>query len=213
MPDLRLATLMLALTPALTSALTPAWAAAADCPTPEDMKTGVYLHFDDGDYSRYVQVGESYVQEDEFIAGEGLDYRIISHLGVYPVDEHDVMALGLPDPDTRLTTKFGVPEAELPKPVEGLDWHGENRLVYNDGVEEKELMHVVVGPQKTIRLGDCTYEALPLSISYEWPETEETMVQLSHYLPAFGISLLLSTKYNDEPTDSYTHTALSTSAP
>jgi hypothetical protein len=170
-------------------------AARADCPTGDDMATGVEVTFANGDRTALRALGAGMVEVAEYYAWAPEGRRYFAYLGLYVTDEGAVLPDGTLDPASRITTTYPVPVEDMPLPTaETPQWEGtvNRRPVTTDPdiVIPPDAYHIRFAAMDPVVIGDCTYAAVAVGESLR-PDQPDQKDQYSYYLPDLGAGFII----------------------
>ena len=174
--------------------------ALADCPTADDLATGIRVTETTGDYSTYRDAGDGVVEVTISFEGEDTALNQLAR-GVYVLrlasTEDDVLILS-----SVIASDYGMAPADLPLPAPNTENSFEVRSTSFDWSGTETQTHRW-GADKTVTIGDCTWRAIPGTLDYE---TElETWSETVLFLPDLGLGLLTSiTDANETQTFTFT---------
>lgn len=165
-------------------------AAQTSCPT-ADMLDGQGIRFtqDNGDYEIHRMASNGAIQQNTYFGGdESLNY--LAH-GVHVLQLSSIED-GRIIPDSLWQFVFEEPIADLPAPVAGGTWSTRTTQVQ---IGETTIEHVRHrwGATTQYTMGNCTLDAIPVSVKYtsrEYDHIEEAL-----YFPDLGTAIL--TAYSD----------------
>ena len=186
----------------LTVLQTAPMALAAECPTRDTLATGIRFTLASGETETFRTTAEGLV-ESLFEGPEQPANRVLLGRGVYLLELIGVDS-GIPDPDSRTTYSYPVKPAEMPLPEPGGRW-SVTAAVLDMGELRSETQVYEFGPAATAGFGACSYEMIPVTITY--PGDDSSNTDLLHYFPALGLSYLAESKY-DGNLDRYDYIAI-----
>lgn len=165
--------------------------ALADCPTSrEDVRDGIYVHFD-GYAMRFQLRQDGSMEEVETYFDGSSTLRFITYGGVFVTDSWE-MEGGRIIAETHHETRFSVPMDQVPDLTVGMVWTGSAETDFADGTSSQEAITVSAGQPTVLTLGACSYDALHISIQHLEPGAAEPHVDQQLYLPDLGIAIYLS---------------------
>ncbi len=185
--------LSLGLTAALAAAPLPL---LAECLTQGDLAKGLRATYLDGSVVDYRSGGQDVVEVTEIPdpkAPQALRFR--SRYGIYDLSAQGLMQ-GVPQAGQVLDYTYSDPEgAEPPRPDPGKLWLGHSTTTYADGSSDSFVAVMVYGTEGTLRLGDCDYATVPVTVSYL--AGESWSAQDYEWLSDLGIGLLTRREGSD----------------
>ncbi len=187
----------------LLGAVLPASGAAADCPVPADLDSGIAVRFDDGALERYVRTRPAVVRLERSFDGAVESIMDLGH-GVYVLTYMDVFD-GSPDLGSRMTTSFPGGLASLQPPAPGARWTARTLLLDRSGPTEENIT-VAWGALAETEIGGCRFTVLDGIIAYQ---SDNAYFEGVTYLPEFGFGFL---QWAEDETGRSTFTALSIEA-
>jgi len=188
---------------ALTAALQlSATAASAQCPTADNLQTGIRFTLADGETETFRKKGAAIV-EAVFEYKDPPASRVLLAQGVYLLELID-LENGMPQPGTRSTYSYPMTAAEMPLPQPGGHW-SVTAAVLDMGDLRRDNQVYTFGTMTQATYGACSYDMLPITITY--PGDESDPIDLLHYLPGLGLSYLAESTYSGS-TDRYDYIAI-----
>lgn len=177
--------------------------ALADCPTGADLATGIVFETDIGDTDVFTDAGGGVVQIDS-VTPDGYGYRTLLAQGVHLLQLSDTEDGQIVSGSLVNTSYPGVP-SDLPVPTPGSTWEVETMInSYGDIYAETQIQ--AWGDMIDFTVGDCTFDGIPGKIRYEsdgYSVNEGIM-----FLPALGMSLLLTYDDDEGPREEFNYTAV-----
>ena len=165
----------------------------ADCITAADLDQGIRATLADDGVEEYRAIGENLIElRNDY--GDGVVTNILLAHGVYVIDVFDTEN-GQPVAEGRTVTRYPVTIDAMPLPEAGGTWQVAVELADAGGISTEQQSHRWEKPT-TVTYDGCTYEAIPGTIRYDYPDgwyIEELL-----YLPAIGIGLLTASEDNVE---------------
>ena len=160
---------------------------ALACPTAVDLDgAGIRFANPQGETVTHTRLDPMRVQTD-WSAGDAYVSRAILVQGVF-VETLVDLTNGVVEPGSQgIYERSERPEA-LPLPVPGLTWTGRQVYRDRDGPVD-ETLDITVGDAIKVRFGDCTYDALPVTMAYRGPDGGYS--ENVQYFPSLGTSLLV----------------------
>ena len=191
-------TLLLAALLALPGALTA-------CPVAADLGAGITVRDQDGTIHHFTRTEDGGIEERQIFTD---GYETLNTLigGLYVTSIFDVFD-GRIDTENATTITYTDPDA-LPDPRPNLSFSVPTIVRVDDETFE-EIQVYELGAPRSLRIGDCRYEAVPIDLRY-LEGGEEVYLETLDYLPALGLSLVSS---YDDGTDRIKVRAIAISAP
>lgn len=151
-----------------------------------------------GDPGGLIEVSERQVDTPDVIN------RYTTLYGVYFLDEYRSIN-SVFQADGRIQTVFGMPLQNLPDPSkETRNWTATNfNLIAGRTLPREEEMTVAFGPRRRYSLGECSYEAVQISIRYDWPEDGLGQSLEFMYLVNLGFGIPLESRLDGQPRTVY----------
>lgn len=170
---------------ALALALLPVLAGpAAACPTGADLSAGIILTGEDGSTETMSLTPEGAVQSWYFWPP---DQTTLTQLaGGYLPEMSMNFTSAVPDLTSRVSYALDLPEGGLPAPAPGLRVDVPMTTTDASGSSD-ETVEIAFGDHGTYRIGGCSYDAIPLALSYD------DYREFDIYLPALGFSVVIGT--------------------
>ena len=165
----------------LLSALLPA-TLHAQCPTSDDLSTGIAFISTHGDREVFTALGDDMVGAS-YRTQEGYSSEALLAHGVFLIELLDLVGT---EGEMRMSYKFPMEISEIRVPEADGSW--EVLVAVSDGrnnVVERQVY--TYGAPEEHRYGDCAYEVIPFTAEYS---TAPDVVETYHYLPALGLSYL-----------------------
>ncbi|MEM7440767.1 MAG: hypothetical protein AAF393_14295 [Pseudomonadota bacterium] len=176
----------------------------ANCPTKEDMKSGIRFDVDENEYEIFRTVS-NHVIEAKFHLEDGTIFRNLLGQGIYLLEVVDIEN-DSPVPSSRSTYTFPLAPVDLPLPTPGATWKTGVAILAPDGFDAEEQIYTF-GEWTETNFGACTYKSMPISITYATQEEDLGTKDTLNWLPDLGISYLMATHDGSETT-TYTYKSL-----
>lgn len=173
-------------------------ASLAACPTAADLSTGIRFTVDD-DGAEVFRTMTPDVIESMYSYGDGSQYRNLLGKGVYLLEWLDYVD-GAPDLSSRMTYAFATGPKDLPEVVPG-GVANLSVLVNMGGDLDQEMEMYSFGEVAEISFGDCSYDMIPIEITYAPDDGQGTSIL--HYLPALGFAYFAQQINPDGSVDTY----------
>lgn len=178
--------------------------ALAECPTADDLATGIRATMSDGTFED-VTTHSAGVLEMIGNYEDGYVSRFLLGQGTYVLESSE-MEDGKIVADSRVTYSYSVNATEMPVPSPNARWKGKTAGRDFDGFFQEEQVHSW-GELTRATYGDCSYDLIIGYIDYvgDGYEFREEI----HYLPELGLGLLAAyTEENDDYDEVYTYVSL-----
>ncbi|MGH1415225.1 MAG: hypothetical protein ACRBB0_17175 [Pelagimonas sp.] len=163
----------------------------ADCPIAADLDKGIRFQGDDGAMETFVQWTDGVVASN-YSDPDMTGMRSMLGQGVYLLEIIDVED-GHLVPHTRLTFAHEMAASAMPKPVAGGDWRAQT---YSWGGYENgmEVAIYAFGEQGTKTFGSCSYDMIPIEVSFD----PAGRIELLNYLPELGLAYVVGLEENGQ---------------
>lgn len=171
-------------------------AAQADCLTARDLGSGIKAEFADGSATEYWHGAAglvSVLERPDPARPDGIAF--VSRLGLYDLEAAEI-AGGETLPDRHLFMAYSEAVDALPEPRAGASWQGETTTTYPDGYSDVAQTRYQFGAARTVPVGGCTYEAIPVKADFVWKDG--WMRQEFLYFGALGIGIIVASQYSSE---------------
>ena len=179
--------------------------AMASCPTGADLATGIRFETADGEWEIYRQVKPDVVEAlYHFNATEAMRNVLVK--GIYLTEVVD-LENGSPVPTTRSVYTYPVLPEDMPMPTPNGKWKTGATVLSTEGMSFEGQTYSF-GDFAPHRIGDCTYQMMPIEVSYTVHEEETDSIDYVHWLPELGLAYLAGGKTGDE-IDTYVFTDIS----
>ncbi len=166
-------------------------AAAAACPTAADLAKGIRFTLASGETDVYRASGDTRVTgtftERPFA---GSQYVLIQGIYIANVNSFENM---LPVPDTSVETEYRSPDRDLPTPEAETIWTVASSSTAGQDKWSEEQTYSA-GELSEVTLGDCTYEMIPITVTYS---SNRGYLEQLHYLPELGVSYMVASESPD----------------
>ena len=176
-------------------ALLPATVQAQDgCFTPRDLGRGVEVLFEAGDVYTIRRLGTGKLALIEDYADSRQPIRFEGAHALYLESEVELVD-GQPDPTTRLLVEFPEDTLDLPLPAPNTSFSRNTTNIFADGFRRPEVWTATFGDLGEITLSGCTYQMIPTTLRYDWPESSDGMTVSYSYLPEIGFAFLMTRQF------------------
>lgn len=172
-------------------------AAQADCVTANDLRAGIKAEFADGSATEYRHGAAGLVavmERPDPLQPDGIAF--VSRLGLYDLEAAEI-AGGETLPDRHLFMVYSDAIDALPEPHAGASWQGETTTTYPDGFSDVAQTRYKFGAARSVQIGACTYDAIPVKAEFAWKDG--WMRQEFLYFGALGIGIIVASQYSSEP--------------
>lgn len=154
----------------------------ADCPTGEDLASGIAFIGEHGEREVFTDLGDGMVTSS-YRTADGYSAEALLAQGVYLIELLDLVGT---EGESRTSYEFPMDVNDLQMPAPGETW--DITVSVTDGsnnVFERQIY--TYGAAEEHRYGGCSYEVIPFTTEYS---TAPEVVETYHYLPALGLSYL-----------------------
>lgn len=182
--------------------LFPLAAGAQDCPTAADLDTGIRFTLTDGETEEFRRHEDGRIGAVFYRYGEPVTL-VMLHRGLYLSEVTDIEDFTLLT-DGRTTYTHLLAADDLPPPLPGAQFDSDVTVTGPDGTLRETHSHEF-GQVTRLRLGDCGYRMMPVTVRYLPDPQGET--DLLHWLPDLGVSLLVESR-GDGGVDAYRYVGI-----
>jgi hypothetical protein len=173
--------------------------AIADCPTGDDLETGIKFQIEGGATETFQRL-ENGTTQANYRDGESEETRVLLAKGVYLLEYTPVID-GVASYGERTGYSYDMTPDEMPNPKPGITWNTKASLI-ESGLFTSEIQSYEFGQLTELTLGSCTYDMMTIDISLD--NDGEITLETLHYLPELAIAYLAETTFNGE-TDTYVY--------
>ncbi|QQA42237.1 hypothetical protein [Pelagovum pacificum] len=171
-------------------------AAQTACPTAEDLGAGVQLTLEDGTIETFRPLTADVIRVTGGDVDEGETYSLDLGKGVFTLVFQDLYE-GELDASARSVYAYPVPPGELPDITPNATFELQPVVLeFGDLYGESERYETSAAYD--LQIGDCTYEAIDILVSYG---DDDTYVDGLTYITELGIAYLAFWVESDERTD------------
>ena len=180
-----------------------AW--AADCITPDQVKTGLHVEYQSGAGVEVRLLPNGLIELRELDRAEGGgDLRYLSRFGVYDL-EASLAADGDNATEHRVIYDYG--GLPLPEPASGgTAWVGPVTVRFPDGQTEAQTAAYVFGSDQSVDLGGCSYDAVTVDATFL--RTNGWEGQKFLFFPDLGFATLVGRSGPDQDKTDFPITAM-----
>lgn len=171
--------------------------AFAQCPTAQDLNTGIVLTDVDGGQEVFRRENANFVRGGWDDGSIGAQYLLLQ--GLYIVEYFDLEA-GDTVAGSRVTYSYPLAPEDAPLPVPGGRWDTEVVVLDQGQVDTATESHLY-GDQTRVTIGGCSYDMIPVTSIYL---DEDSYTETNYYLPELGFSYLVATQEKDQEEFRYT---------
>ena len=180
---------------------------ALACPTAEDLATGIRLTQADGSVETFRRVSPAVVEQRTRYT-DGYEALNLFGQGLHLMQLADLEEDGTISNILRFA--YGVEAAEMPVPTAGGSWQVEVGVIEGFSTS-REVQSQSYGAATEVTIGDCTYDAIPVTIDYLGDETDYS--EEITYLPSLGFGYLTRWEEPGTAPDTYVHVKIEAVAP
>lgn len=156
------------------------------CPVAADLAQGIRIDYDDGSTELFRTSGDPGIVAVLGTFEDGAGYRLELGRGVHLISFAPTLPDGSPDVAGRVAYDYGRAVEELPVPAPGGRFDTPVTATDSYGPRD-EAQSQAYGEAEVLRIGGCSYDAVPVLIAYDTPND---YVEALHYLPGLGFGFL-----------------------